>query len=162
MPSNGASHTYYRGYNILLLKFQILFSDDLESHPSHFLSDNLEYSRKSQQHNFLLNLLLIYVFITERKKEAKAINYVKSSGFWYTEINPNPSILRLTELSFNVWQQEIIILIPLYSQNINSAGKDLFIFLSNLFCSDQGLLRSREKVYMPFIIQFNKKAISLP
>lgn len=41
--------------------------------------------------------------------------------------------------------------------------KDLFIFLSNLFYRDQGLLRGKEKVYMPFIIGIvNKKAISLP
>lgn len=97
----------------------------------------------------------------KRKPRPLITLFQYTSGFWYTEINPNPSILRLIELSFNVWQREIIILIPLYSQNINSAGKDLFIFLSNLFCRDQGLLRGKEKVYMPFI-QFNKKAISLP
>lgn len=103
MPPNGAAHTYYSGYNILLLRFQILFSDDLESHLSHFLSDNLEYSRQISIVQFsLLNLLLIYAFLIECKAAAKATKYNKSSGLWHTEINSNPSILMLTELGCNV------------------------------------------------------------
>lgn len=103
MPPNGAAHTYYRGYNILLLRSQILFSDDLESHLSHFLSDNLEYSTQISIVQFpLLNLLLIYAFFIECKAAAKATKYNKSSGLWHTEINSNPSILTLTELGSNV------------------------------------------------------------
>lgn len=103
MLPNGAGHTYYRGYNILLLRSQILFSDDLESHLSHFLSDNLEYSRQISIVQFPPLNLLIYAFLIEySKEEARVTNYNKSNGLWHTEINSNPSVLMLTELSSNV------------------------------------------------------------
>lgn len=40
--------------------------------------------------------------------------------------------------------------------------KDLFIFLSNLFYRDQGLLRDKESLNALYHSVVNKKAISLP
>lgn len=58
----------------------MLFSDDLESHLSHFFTDHLEYSRPISIVQFpLLSLLLIYVFLIECKAAAKATT-IKSSG----------------------------------------------------------------------------------
>lgn len=57
----------------------MLFSDDLESHLSHFFNDHLEYSRPISTVQFPLLSLLIYVFLIECKEEAKATN-IKSSG----------------------------------------------------------------------------------
>lgn len=165
MSPNGAGHTYYRDYNILLLRSQILFSDDLESHLSHFLSDNLEYSRQISIVQFpLLNFLLIYAFLIDYKEEARATDYNKSSGLWHTEINSNPSILMRTELSSNVlcskrqwfWSH-------FTPKTSNLAEKGFTHFpIKSILKRSRAFERWRKSLHALYHLFVNKEAISLP